>query len=70
MRATGTGAPADLVEACKWLSLAVTRASPDKQQDYRETLADVMALMTPRQVADARKRASDWIAEFNKRVKK
>jgi hypothetical protein len=57
----GQGVPQDYVEAHKWFNLAAAR-SPDK--DATVTIVQgrdiVAAKMTPSQIAEAQKRASEW----------
>jgi hypothetical protein len=62
--------PQDYVEAHKWCNLAAARASAEIQKacaDARDALAKQM---TPQQLAEAQKRASEWLAAFEKRVTK
>ena len=54
MYRTGTGVEKDLVEAYKWLSLAAEKGHGVR---VRDLLGDVM---TPAQVAEAKKRALDY----------
>jgi TPR repeat protein len=65
----GSGVPKDHIEAHKWMSLAAARATGDNQKrfgDARDSLAEVM---TPEQIAEAQKRASEWTVAFEKRKK-
>ena len=66
---TGQGVPQDVIEAFKWSTIAMDRLSGDQQQQNaagRETLAK---MMTPAQIAEAQKRASEWTAAFERRKK-
>jgi TPR repeat protein len=70
MYSEGLGVPQDVVEACKWMGLAAARLSGDQQKmnaEWRDALAQKM---TPAQLAEAQKRASEWLAAFEKRKKK
>jgi TPR repeat protein len=65
----GRGVPQDVIEAFKWSTVAMARLSGGQQQQNaagRETLAKTM---TPTQIAEARKRASEWTTAFEKRKK-
>jgi hypothetical protein len=65
----GSKIPKDHIEAHKWMSLAAARATGGDQKrfaDARDSLAEVM---TPEQIAEAQKRASEWTAAFEKRKK-
>ena len=65
----GQGVPQDYVEAYKWRKLAIARASADKLKQYAESRDELAQRMTPQQLAEAQKRASDWLAAFEKRQK-
>ena len=67
MYANGEGVPQDYVEAHKWRNLAAARASAGNQKEYAETRDALATLMTPQQIADAQKRATEWLAAFEKR---
>jgi TPR repeat protein len=76
--ATGEGVLQDYVEAHKWMNLAVARASAGLADDrlvrhWHKKLAGrrdaVAKKMTPEQIAEAQKRASEWLAAFEKRAK-
>lgn len=56
----------DYVEAYKWLSLALSRASAENQKRYAEARDEMAKQMTPAQLAEAQKLAREWIAEFEK----
>ena len=70
MYSTGRGVVQDYVEGHKWRNLAAARASADNQKEYAATRDALTRLMTPQQLAEAQKRASDWMAAFEKRAKK
>jgi len=60
MYANGSGTTVDVVEAYKWLTLAVGAASGDEQKRYgtaRDTLA---RSMTPDQLLLAQRRVQEW----------
>ena len=63
----GSGVPKDYVEAHKWMSLAAARATGDNQRRFADTRDSLARLMTPEQIAEAQKRASEWTAAFEKR---
>ena len=67
MSERGWGVPQDFVEAHKWLNLAASRASAAYQRTYAETRDAVAKLMTPAQIAEAQRRASEWLAAFEQR---
>ncbi len=60
----GKGVPQDFVEAHKWFNLVSKRSADKYKHDmaikYRNSVA---ALMTPAQIAEAQKRASEWKPE-------
>lgn len=53
------GAPCDLIEAHKWFNLAAARG----HEDAASCRADVSDEMTARQIAEAQRRARQWLAE-------
>jgi TPR repeat protein len=65
----GRGLPQDYVEALKWRSLAAAYASTDEQKTFIDARDAVAKVMTPEQVAEAKKRANEWVAAFEKRQK-
>jgi TPR repeat protein len=68
---SGRGVGQDLVEAHKWLSLSAMYGSPvnrERSTLSRDSLARSRA-MTPKLVAEAQKRALDWKADFERRLK-
>jgi TPR repeat protein len=65
----GQGVSQDYVEAYKWRKLAVVRTSPDKKKQYAESRDELEQRMTPQQLAEAQRRASEWLAAFEKREK-
>ena len=70
MYSTGKGVPQDYVEGHKWRNLAAARASTaDDQKKYAETRDALAKDMTPQQIAEAQKHASEWLAAFEKRQK-
>ena len=65
--ATGQGVPQDYVEAHKWRNLAASQASADKQKQFADARDNMATQMTPPQLAEAQKRAGEWLAAFEKR---
>jgi hypothetical protein len=62
----GHGVPQDSIEAYKWANLAAAPASGEPRQDAAK-LRDLLArTMTHAQIAEAQKRASEWLAAFKK----
>jgi TonB family protein len=70
MYAKGAGVRQDYVEAHKWCDLAAALTTPDKQKEFADVRDAMANSMTPQQLSEAQKRARDWMAEFQKRVKK
>ena len=58
---TGQGVPQDYVEAHKWNNFAASRATGDTQKQYAQN-RDALA-----QTAEARQRAAEWQAVFERR---
>ena len=58
----GLGTPKDLVKAYKWYSIAASRAvtSKAKSDDVIKGRDRVAAQMTPEEIAEARRQASEW----------
>jgi TPR repeat protein len=56
----GQGVPRDSVEAHMWLSLAVSRAAGDDVKKFTSERDLVARKMTPRQIAEAQRRAAEW----------
>lgn len=67
----GKGIPQDNVEAHKWFNLATVAAAREFGETQRQDVAerrDALARdMTPAQIAEAQKRARDWMEAFEKR---
>ncbi len=53
------GAPCDLIEAHKWFNLAAARG----HEDAARCRADISEEMTAREIAEAQRRARQWLAE-------
>ena len=53
------GAPCDLIEAHKWFNLAAARG----HEEAAHCRADVSDEMTAREIAEAQRRARQWLAE-------
>lgn len=58
------GAPCDLVEAHKWFNLAAVGGYDDAAQ----CRADVAEEMTAREIAEAQRRAREWLAAGERRA--
>jgi hypothetical protein len=56
----GQGVPQDSVEAHMWLSLAASRAGGDDVKKFTNARDLVAKRMTPRQIAEAQRRAAEW----------
>ncbi len=56
----GKGVKADMVEACMWYTLASKGSKGGDHESIADMLDDITKLMTPQQLAEARKRASEW----------
>ncbi len=54
-----SGAPCDLIEAHKWFNLAAARG----HEDAANCRADISEEMTAREIAEAQRRARQWLAE-------
>jgi len=65
----GSGIPKDYIEAHKWMSLAVARATGDDQKRFADARDSLAKLMTPEQIAEAQKRATEWTVAFEKQKK-
>jgi TPR repeat protein len=66
---SGSGVPKDYIEAHKWMSLAAARATGGNQKRFADARDSLAKVMTPEQIAEAQKRASEWTAAFEKRKK-
>jgi hypothetical protein len=64
---TGRGAPVDFVEAHKWLNLGAARLTGDAQKQSAALRDEIGAKLTPAQLADAQRRAREWMEAFEKR---
>jgi len=53
------GEPCDLIEAHKWFNLAAARG----HQEASDCRADIAAEMTAREIAEAQRRARQWLAD-------
>jgi len=63
----GRGVAQDDVEAYKWHELAVLGSTGDRQKEFAEVRDELAKRMNSQQLAEARKRAADWEAAFEKR---
>ncbi len=64
----GQGVPQDYVEAHMWYNLAASGLPPGEDRAKNRDI--VAKLMTPAQIAEAQRLASEWMAAFEKRKKK
>jgi uncharacterized protein len=58
------GATCDLIEAHKWFNLAAARG----HEDAAHCRADISDEMTAREIAEAQRRARQWLAEGRQRA--
>ena len=59
--ANGQGTPKDFIQAYKWVDLAAINAKePVVLNAATQTLGRLAQVMTPEQIAEAKKRANDW----------
>lgn len=58
------GAPCDLIEAHKWFNLAAARG----HEEAAFCRADIADEMTAREIAEAQRRARQWLAEEHQRA--
>lgn len=54
-----SGAPCDLIEAHKWFNLAAARG----HEEAAHCRAEISEEMTAREIAEAQRRARQWLAE-------
>ncbi len=64
----GQGVPQDYVEAHMWYNLAASGLPPGEDRAKNQDI--VAKLMTPAQISEAQRLASEWMAAFEKRKKK
>lgn len=64
MYSNGDGVPQDYIEAHKWFNIAAARLNSSEDTEARELVIRrreiVSGMMTPAQIAEAQKRASEW----------
>lgn len=65
----GDHVPQDYVRSYMWLNIAVARATAERRSDIEQMRAVVAEKLTPAQIAEAQKRASEWMDAFEKRQK-
>jgi TPR repeat protein len=58
------GAESDLIEAHKWFNLAAVAG----HEDAKACRADISEEMTAREIAEAQRRAREWIAATSRRA--
>jgi len=61
------GVPRDAVEAHKWSNLAASRAQSEDRKSFTDVRDRIAASMTPDQIAEAQKRAREWMEAFETR---
>ncbi|MFM7405075.1 MAG: hypothetical protein ACKO1N_13515 [Erythrobacter sp.] len=59
-----SGAPCDLIEAHKWFNLAAAKG----HEEAANCRADISDEMTAREIAEAQRRARQWLAEGRQRA--
>ncbi len=62
--ASGQGVPRDYVESHMWFDLASAFASEERQKEYAASRDRMAKNLNAAQIADARKRAREWMAAF------
>ncbi|MBV9552919.1 MAG: SEL1-like repeat protein [Alphaproteobacteria bacterium] len=68
MYRNGWDVPQDLVQALKWLSLAMSRSSPGSDRNVASLArTDVAAKLTVAEREEAEKEARDWFDELARR---
>jgi hypothetical protein len=67
--ALGHGVPTDRVSALEWYSIAAARATGDERQGIADSRDSLAKRLAPQQVAEAQKRASEWLTAFETRSK-
>ncbi len=60
----GHGVSGDLIEAHKWFNLAAVAG----HECAKSCRADIAEEMTPREIAEAQRRAREWIAQMSRRA--
>lgn len=59
----GVGVPVNLVEAYKWMSLAVAKATGESAAEYKTTLNQLLPRLSPQQLAEGQRLAREWKAK-------
>ena len=67
MYSDGRGVPQDDVEAQKWYNLAASHVEEWDHNEYEEIRDTLAKRVTPAQLAEAQRRASEWQAAFDAR---
>ena len=62
----GQGVLQNRIEAHKWMNLAAARASSEYQPSFAEGRDRVAASMSPADIAEAQKRAREWLEAFDR----
>jgi hypothetical protein len=65
----GDHVPQDYVRSYMWLNIAAARATGERRNDIEQMRAVVAVKLTPAQIGEAQKRASEWMDAFEKRQK-
>jgi TPR repeat protein len=63
----GDHVPQDYVRSYMWFNIAAARASEGQRISIERLRAEVAEKLTPAQIAEAQKRASEWMDAFEKR---
>jgi len=63
----GAGGEVDFVEAFKWFAIAASHSTGVTLQQYANSRDAIATRLTPAEVADAQKRAQDWLDAFARR---
>jgi TPR repeat protein len=66
----GRGVKQSWAESYTWLAVVATLTGANHQKEYTKSRDEVASWLTPSQLAEAQKRADEWVAEFQTRVKK
>jgi len=67
MYGMGLGVPQDKVQAHKWLNLAASRSTDEMRRVRGGSRDEVAARMTPKQIAEAQRLATEWEPKPEKR---
>jgi TPR repeat protein len=65
----GDHVPQDYVRSYMWLNIAAARVPKESRSDVESVRGIVAEKLTPAQVVEAQKRASEWMDAFERRQK-